>query len=94
MDFFSLTGYVNYLGRQGLAKVEEAEKPGSDYKDWWVTYIERDPAKLRKLVRKKRMFNPFYIISGREILKLFVHEGPKKTSISTCKTYICPPFQS
>lgn len=44
----SLTGYINHLGRQGIAKVEKAEKIYDGKVDWWITYIERNPVLLRK----------------------------------------------
>ena len=39
----TLTDFVMYLGREGKCEVDETEK------GWFVTYIDRDPEKLRKV---------------------------------------------
>jgi len=51
----SLTGYVHYLGREGIAKVEEVDRPGTEWKDWWIEYIDRDPAVLRRQSKVKKV---------------------------------------
>ena len=40
----TLSGFVQYLGKTGKAKVEKAEK------GWWITYINRDPDFVRRQV--------------------------------------------
>ena len=39
----TLTDFIMYLGRSGKCEVDETEK------GWFVTYIDRDPEKLRKV---------------------------------------------
>jgi len=50
--WLSLTGFVQWLGREGKAIVEENEK------GWFVTYIDRDPetiARQQALAKKDKM---------------------------------------
>lgn len=50
--WFSLTGFVKYLGRSGQCVVDETEK------GWFVTYIDRDPETLaaqEKKAKKEKM---------------------------------------
>lgn len=39
----TLSEFVQYMGKKGKAEVEKAEKG-----DWWITYIDRDPAVLAR----------------------------------------------
>ncbi|CAD5119074.1 DgyrCDS7719 [Dimorphilus gyrociliatus] len=48
----TLTGFVNFLGREGICKVDQTEK------GWFITYINRDPDFLereRKKAARKKM---------------------------------------
>jgi DNA/RNA-binding protein KIN17 len=50
--WLSLTGYVQYLGREGKCIVDETEK------GWYITYIDRDPetiARQQALAKKQKM---------------------------------------
>lgn len=51
----SLTGYVHFLGREGIAKVEQVEREWTEWKDWWIEYIDRDPAVLRRQAKVKKV---------------------------------------
>ena len=44
----TLTDFVMYLGREGKCEVDETEK------GWFVTYIDRDPEKLRKVEERAK----------------------------------------
>lgn len=44
----TLTGLCKWLGRKGIANVEETEK------GWFLTYIDRDPETLKKQENKKK----------------------------------------
>jgi len=44
----TLTDFVMYLGRTGKAEVDETEK------GWFVTFIDRDPERLRKLEERAK----------------------------------------
>jgi len=44
----TLTDFVMYLGREGKCEVDETEK------GWFVTYVDRDPEKLRKLEERAK----------------------------------------
>lgn len=44
----TLTDFVMYLGRTGKCEVDETEK------GWFVTYIDRDPEKLRRLEERAK----------------------------------------
>eukprot|EP00116_Pleurobrachia_bachei_P005094 sb/3465356/ len=45
----TLTGFVTWLGRKGICKVDETEK------GWFVTYIDRDPEAASKKEKKTKM---------------------------------------
>jgi DNA/RNA-binding protein KIN17 len=50
--WLTLTDYVQWLGRKGIAIVDETEK------GWFVTYIDRDPETLRRqeeIEKKKKL---------------------------------------
>lgn len=51
----SLTGYVHFLGREGIAKVEQVEREWTEWKDWWIEYIDRDPAVLRRQAKVQKV---------------------------------------
>ena len=44
----TLTGLCKWLGRKGIATVEETEK------GWFITYIDRDPETLKRQENKKK----------------------------------------
>ncbi|EOD24989.1 hypothetical protein EMIHUDRAFT_45058, partial [Emiliania huxleyi CCMP1516] len=44
----TLTDFIMYLGREGKCEVDETEK------GWFVTYVDRDPEKLRKLEERAK----------------------------------------
>ena len=44
----TLTDFVMYLGREGKCEVDETEK------GWFLTYIDRDPEKLRQLEQRAK----------------------------------------
>ena len=44
----TLTDFVMYLGREGKCEVDETEK------GWFVTYIDRDPEKLRQIEERAK----------------------------------------
>ena len=44
----TLTDFVMYLGRTGKCEVDETEK------GWFLTYIDRDPEKLRQMEARLR----------------------------------------
>lgn len=45
----TLTGFVKYLHRAGIAKADETEK------GWFVTYIEQDPEAVARAKKKNKM---------------------------------------
>ena len=50
------------MGRNKIAEVERIHRPNTEWADWWITYIDRDPKVLKRQVNNAisiylRIFN-------------------------------------
>jgi DNA/RNA-binding protein KIN17 len=46
----SLTGFVHFMGRNKIAEVERIHRPNTEWADWWIKYVDRDPKVLKRQV--------------------------------------------
>ncbi|KAI3387587.1 hypothetical protein SNEBB_001038 [Seison nebaliae] len=79
--WYTLTGYIKWLGKEGICLVDETDK------GWFIQYIDRDPERLQReadMRKRERAELTDAERQHRQLLELVENDKKNEKQISSC----------